>query len=94
MTGNDQKSVWEHHLGVGTAIFIDLGCPGRYSGVVQGDFDVDSQNSKVGYGGENYDFFLNFRKVTKYHEMIGNDQKSVWEHHLGVGTVIFGPRRA
>ena len=25
--------------------------------------------------------------------MTGNDQQSVWEHHLGVGTVIVGPRR-
>ena len=42
MTGNDQKSVWEHHLGVGTAIFIDLGRPGRSSGIIERDFDVDS----------------------------------------------------
>ena len=47
MTGNDQKIVWEHHLGVGTAIFIDLGRSGRSSGIIDGDFGVDSQNSKV-----------------------------------------------
>ena len=29
----------------------------------------------------------------KLHEMTGNDQQRVWEHHLGVGTVIVGPRR-
>ena len=52
MAGNDQKSVWEYHLSVGTAIFSDLGCPGRYSGVIEGDFEVYYQNSKVGYGGE------------------------------------------
>ena len=52
MTGNDQKRVWEHHLGVGAVIFGDLGCPGRYSGVPERVFDVDSQNPKVGYGGE------------------------------------------
>ena len=33
MTGNDQKSVWEHHLGVRTII---LGC----LGVHMGDFHV------------------------------------------------------
>ena len=86
MTGNDQQSVWEHHLGVGTVIFIDLGRPGRSSGIIERDFDVDSQNSKVM---RNFCFFRIFRKVTKYHEMIGNYQKSVWEHHLGVGTAIF-----
>ena len=52
MTGNDQKSAWEHHLGVGTINFGDLGCPGRYSGVLERDFDVDSEDSKVGYGVE------------------------------------------
>ena len=30
MTGNDQKSVWECHLGAETIHFGDLGCPGRY----------------------------------------------------------------
>ena len=53
MTGNDQKSAWEHHLGVGTINFGDLGCPGRYSGVLERDFDVDSQDPKVGYGDQN-----------------------------------------
>ena len=47
MTGNDQKSVWEYHLGAETIHFGDLGCPGRYSGVLEGDFHVDSQNPKV-----------------------------------------------
>ena len=60
MTGNDQKSVWEYHLGVRTVIFCDLGCPGRYSGVLEGDFHVDSQNPKVGYGGENFEKFRFF----------------------------------
>ena len=32
MMGNDQKSAWDHHLGVRTINFGDLGCPGRYSG--------------------------------------------------------------
>ena len=50
MAGNDQKSVWERHLGVGTINFGDLGCPRRYSGVLERDFDVDSQHPKVGYG--------------------------------------------
>ena len=54
MTGNDQKSVWEYHLDVRRVILCDLGCPGRYSGVLEGDFHVDSQNPKVGYGGENF----------------------------------------
>ena len=58
MTGNDQKSVWEHHLGVGTAVFVDLGRPGRSSGVIEGYFEVDSQNSKVSQ--------KTFRKATKY----------------------------
>ena len=57
MTGNDQKNVWEYHLGAETIHFGDLGCPGRYSDVLEGDFHVDSQNPKVGYGGENFDFF-------------------------------------
>ena len=48
MTGNGQKSVWEHHLGVETIHFGDIGCPRRYSGVLEGDFNVDSQNPKVG----------------------------------------------
>ena len=39
-------------------------------------------------------FFRKLPKVTKLHEMTGNDQKSVWEYHLGVGTMIVGPRRA
>ena len=52
MTGNGQKSVWEYHLGAETIHFGDLGCPGRYSGVLESDFHVDSQNPKVGYGGE------------------------------------------
>ena len=64
MTGNDQKSVWEHHLGVGTAIFIDLGRPGRSSAIIERDFDVDSQNSKV----MRKRFF--FRNVTKSLEII------------------------
>ena len=42
MTGNDKQSVWEHHLGVGPAIFIDLGRPGRSSGIIERDFYVDS----------------------------------------------------
>ena len=42
MTGNDQKSVWEHHLGVGKVGFNDLGRPGRSSGIIERDFDVDS----------------------------------------------------
>ena len=72
-------------MGVGTAICIDLGRPGKSSGVIEGDFDVDYQNSKVR---RKIQKFRNFRKITKYHEMIGNDQKSVWEDHLGVGMVI------
>ena len=48
MIGNDQKSVWEYHLGAETIHFGDLGCAGRYSGVLEGDFHVDSQNPKVG----------------------------------------------
>ena len=63
MTGNDQKSVWEYHLGAETIHFGDLGCPGRYSGVLEGDFHVDSQNPKVGYGGESFENFLFFSKV-------------------------------
>ena len=46
MTGNDQKSVWEHHLGVGKNIFIDLWRTGRSSGIIERDFDVDYQISK------------------------------------------------
>ena len=93
MTGNDQKSAWEHHLGVGTINFCDLGCPGMYSGVLEGDFHVDSHNPKVGHGGENFKNFRKVSKVTKVHVMTGNDQQSVWDHHLGVGTMIVGPRR-
>ena len=48
MTGNDQKSVWKCQLGDETIHFGDLGWPGRYSGVLESDFHVDSQNPKVG----------------------------------------------
>ena len=52
MVGNGQKSVWERHLGVGTIDFGDLGCPRMYSAVLESDFDVASQDPKVGYGAE------------------------------------------
>ena len=80
-------------MGVETVHFGDLGRPGRYSGVHEGDFHVDSQNPKVGHGGENFENFRKVSKVTKVYVMNGNDQQSVWDHHLGVGTVIVGPRR-
>ena len=54
MTGNVQKSVWEYHLGAETIHFGDLGCPGRYSGVLESDFHVDSQNTKVGVWRRNF----------------------------------------
>ena len=52
MTGNDQKSVWECHLGAETIHFGDLGCPRRYSAVLEMDFDVGSQDPKVWYGAQ------------------------------------------
>ena len=52
MIGNDQKSVWEYHLGAESIHFGDLVCPGRYSDVLKEAFHVDSQNPKVGYGYE------------------------------------------
>ena len=64
MAGNDQKSVWERHLGVGTINFGDLGCPRRYSAVLERDFDVGSQDPKVGYGAE---------KINKKHKTSRND---------------------
>ena len=45
MTGNDQ-TVWKYQFGVRTVIICDLGCPRRYSGVLEGNFRVDSQNPK------------------------------------------------
>ena len=72
MYGNDQKSVWEYHLGAETIHFGDLGCPGRYSGVLEGDFHVDSQNPKVGYGG---DFLKTFSKISKSHKTSRNGWK-------------------
>ena len=72
MTGNDQKSVWEYHLGAETIHFGDLGCPGRYSGVLESDFHVDSQNPKVGYGGEIFDFFSKIPKSS-------NTSRNDWE---------------
>ena len=66
MTGNDQKSVWEYHLGVKMVNFCDLGCPGRYSGVLERDFHVYSQTSKVGSGGEILDFFIFFEKSQNF----------------------------
>ena len=57
MTGNDQKSVWEYHLGVKSVYICDLGCPGRYSGVLETDFHVHSQISKGGYGGDFFQLF-------------------------------------
>ena len=68
----------------------DVGCPGRYSSVQESDFHVDYQNPKVGYGGELFDNFRKIPKVTKLHEITGNEQKSVWEHHLGAETIHFG----
>ena len=60
MIGNDQKSVWEYHLGAETIHFGDLGCAGRYSDVLEGDFHVDFHQfffrlhaeSQGGCGGE------------------------------------------
>ena len=40
--------------------------------------------------GEKIKNFRFFSKVTKLHEVIGNDQKSAWEHHSGVETSNFG----
>ena len=70
MTGNGQKSVWEHHLGAETIHFGDLGCPGRYSGVLERDFDVESQDPKVGYGAE---IVLKFANIFKSSKSSGND---------------------
>ena len=50
MTGNDQKNVCEYYLGAEMIDCGDLGRPGRYSGVLESDVHVDSQNPKVGYG--------------------------------------------
>ena len=47
MLANDQKTVWEHNLDVGTVILCDLGCFRVYSDVLETSFDVDSRNSKV-----------------------------------------------
>ena len=54
MLANDQKTIWEHQLDVGTVLFCDLGCFRVYSVVLERHFDVDSQNSKVGYGVEKF----------------------------------------
>ena len=80
MTGNDQKSVWEHHLGAETIHFCDLGCPGRYSGVLERDFHVDSQNPKVGYGGENFE---KIRKVAEREAKKQNLKKASLEAGSG-----------
>ena len=74
-------------MGVETIHFGGLGRPGRYSGIHEGDFHVDSENPKVGHGGENFEKFRKVSKVTKIHVMTGNDQQSVWEYHLGVKRV-------
>ena len=68
MTGNDQKSVWEYHFGAETIHFGDLGCPGRYSGVLESDFHVDSQNPKVIK-------IPNVIKTSKRHKSSRNDWK-------------------
>ena len=49
MIGNGQKSVWEHHVGIETIIFCDFWCLVRYSGVLEMDVYVNSQDPKVGY---------------------------------------------
>ena len=83
MTGNGQKSVWEYHLGAETIHFGDLGCPGRYSGVLEGGFHVDCQNPKVWYGGENITKTnQNLSKVMNFHVRIGNGQQSVPVRHV------------
>ena len=64
MTGNDQKSAWEHHLGVRTINFGDLGCPRMYYGVPERDFDAESQDPKVGYGAERI-FYLYFFQTSQ-----------------------------
>ena len=65
MTGNVQKNIWEHYLGTEVIHFGDLGCPGMYSGVLEVDFHVDSQNPKVGYGGEMFETFRIFENREK-----------------------------
>ena len=66
MMGNDQKSAWYHYLGVRTINFGDLGCPGRYSGVLERDFDVESQDPKVEYGAEFvFCFFFKSHKTSR-----------------------------
>ena len=69
MYRNDEKSAWEHHLGVVTIHFGDLGCPGRYYGVLERDFAADSQDPKVGYGGEK---IKKIRKKIKSHKTSRN----------------------
>ena len=61
MVGNDQKRVWEYNLSVGPVIFCDLEYPGRYYDVLEGDFDVDSQNPRVGYGCEKFKNIIFFQ---------------------------------
>ena len=67
------ESVWEYHLGVRTGILCDLGSTGRYSGVLEGNFHVDSQNPKVGYGGELFKYF--HFCFLKSHKIYRNDWK-------------------
>ena len=55
-------------MGVRTTNFGALGCPRRYSGVLERDFDVYYQDSKVGYGVEkskSFDFFEKSQNFTK-----------------------------
>ena len=106
MTGNDQKSAWEHHLGVVTVIFIDLGRPGRSSGIIERDFDVGSQNAKVMRDAKTFCF----SKFSKSHEISRNYWKwsetclgascGCWNGHFRSGSCMtfmripFGARSA
>ena len=75
--GNDQKRACDHHLGVRTIKFGDLGCPGRYAG-----WESD-ENPRCGIESENdknvfFYFFWNFSESL---QMIGYDKKSaIWAH--------------
>ena len=70
MIGYGQKNDWEHQFGVGTYVFDDLGCRGRYSLVFEKNVYVDAQNPEVGFGGEK-----NKNKSSKSHNISRNDWK-------------------
>ena len=89
MIGNDQKCIWEHRFSVRTRICNDLCGFMRLCSVFCMVFRPIPERAKVGYRGEKNIVFGNFQNVMKLDEMVGNDQKLIWDCRLMARTLIF-----